>query len=82
MQRAFILTAALALTAAAQTPSSDSTPGRVTFRPPPTDDTNSIEVPTTLGPVTAPVDGLSADFTKTFLPYSITILEMNATNAR
>jgi alpha-N-arabinofuranosidase len=40
------------------------------------DDTNSIDAPAKIVPVTAPVDGLSADFTKTFPPYSITILEL------
>jgi alpha-N-arabinofuranosidase len=46
------------------------------------DDTNSIAEPTKIAPRTTPEDGLSADFTKTFPPYSITILEMKATNAR
>ena len=45
-------------------------------------DTNSILQPDKIVPITAVVDGLSADFTKTFPPYSITILEMKATNAR
>jgi alpha-N-arabinofuranosidase len=46
------------------------------------DDTNSILAPKKVVPVTTAVDGLGADFTKTFPPYSITILEMKATNAR
>jgi alpha-N-arabinofuranosidase len=46
------------------------------------DDTNSVLEPMKIAPVTAPIDGLGSDFTKTFPPYSITILEMKATNAR
>jgi alpha-N-arabinofuranosidase len=45
-------------------------------------DTNSILQHDKIVPVTALVDGLSADFTITFPPYSITILEMKATNVR
>jgi alpha-N-arabinofuranosidase len=45
-------------------------------------DTNSILQPDKIVPITAMVDGFSADFTKTFPPYSITILEMKATNVR
>ena len=40
------------------------------------DDTNSITEPTKIVPVTTKVDGLSADFTRTFPPYSITVLQM------
>ena len=41
-------------------------------------DTNSITEPTKIVPVTAKVDGLSANFTRTFPPYSISVLEMKA----
>ena len=40
------------------------------------DDTNSITEPTKIVPVTTNVDGLGANFTRTFPPYSITVLEM------
>ncbi|HLX95887.1 MAG TPA: alpha-L-arabinofuranosidase C-terminal domain-containing protein [Verrucomicrobiae bacterium] len=40
------------------------------------DDTNSIDEPTNIVPVTGTVDGLGADFTREFPPYSITILEL------
>ena len=46
------------------------------------DDTNSALQPSKIVPVTAPIDGLGSDFTKTFPPYSITILELKRTNAR
>jgi alpha-N-arabinofuranosidase len=39
-------------------------------------DTNSITNPTRIVPVTTKVDGLSANFTRTFPPYSISILEL------
>src|ERR1035441_6347506 len=39
-------------------------------------DTNSITEPTKIVPVTTPVDGLSTTFTRTFPPYSITVLMM------
>ena len=42
------------------------------------DDTNSINEPKKVVPVTEKVDGLSADFTREFPPYSITILELKA----
>ena len=41
-------------------------------------DTNSITDPTRIVPVTTKVDGLSANFTRTFPAYSISVLEMNA----
>jgi alpha-N-arabinofuranosidase len=41
-------------------------------------DTNSITEPTKIVPVTSKVDGLSANFTRTFPPYSINVLEMKA----
>jgi len=41
-------------------------------------DTNSITDPTHIVPVTTKVDGLSANFTRTFPPYSISVLEMKA----
>jgi alpha-N-arabinofuranosidase len=41
-------------------------------------DTNSITEPTKIVPVTAPVDGLAKTFTRTFPPYSITLLTMKA----
>ena len=40
------------------------------------DDTNSITEPTKIVPVTTDVDGLGAKFTRTFPPYSITVLQM------
>ncbi len=42
------------------------------------DDTNSVTEPAKIAPQTAAVDGLGAKFTRTFAPYSITILEMKA----
>jgi alpha-N-arabinofuranosidase len=42
------------------------------------DDTNSIQEPTKVVPVTENVDGLGTDFTREFPPYSITILELKA----
>jgi alpha-N-arabinofuranosidase len=39
-------------------------------------DTNSLQEPKKIVPVTANVDGLGADFTRDFPPYSITILEL------
>ncbi len=41
------------------------------------EDTNSITEPNKIVPVTADVTGLGADFTKTFPPYSITVLELS-----
>ena len=41
-------------------------------------DTNSIAEPAKIVPVTTPVDGLGATFTRTFPPYSITVLVMKA----
>jgi alpha-L-arabinofuranosidase len=40
------------------------------------DDTNSIQEPVKIIPVTSNVDGLGADFTRDFPPFSITILEL------
>ena len=40
------------------------------------DETNSIAEPTKIVPVTMNVDGLGANFTHTFPPYSITVLQM------
>ncbi len=40
------------------------------------DDTNSIGDPSRIVPVIAEVSGLSADFTRTFPPYSVSVLEM------
>jgi alpha-N-arabinofuranosidase len=40
------------------------------------DDTNSITEPTRIVPITTTVDGLGANFTRTFPPYSITVLQM------
>jgi alpha-N-arabinofuranosidase len=42
------------------------------------DDTNSIQEPAKIVPVTKKVDGLGTDFTREFPPYSITILELKA----
>jgi alpha-L-arabinofuranosidase len=39
-------------------------------------DTNSIAEPLKIVPVTSNVDGLSANFTRTFPPYSISVLEL------
>ncbi len=41
-------------------------------------DTNSITEPTKIVPVTSAVDGLGASFTRTFPPYSLTVLQMKA----
>ncbi len=41
-------------------------------------DTNSITDPVRIVPVTTKVDGLSANFTRTFPPYSISVLEVKA----
>jgi alpha-L-arabinofuranosidase len=41
-------------------------------------DTNSIQEPKKIVPVISTVDGLGADFTRDFPPYSITILELKA----
>ena len=41
-----------------------------------TEDTNSITEPTKIVPVTRKIDGLSKDFTRTFPPYSISILKL------
>ncbi len=40
------------------------------------EDTNSITEPSRIVPVTTSVDGLSADFTRTFPPYSVSVLLM------
>ena len=40
------------------------------------EDTNSIDEPTKIVPVTETVSGVSTDFTREFPPYSITILEL------
>jgi alpha-N-arabinofuranosidase len=40
------------------------------------DDTNSIQEPARIVPVTEKVDGLGTDFTREFPPYSITVLEL------
>jgi alpha-N-arabinofuranosidase len=40
------------------------------------EDTNSIAEPAKIVPVTTQVDGLGASFTRSFPPYSITVLEM------
>jgi alpha-N-arabinofuranosidase len=42
------------------------------------DDTNSIQEPAKIVPVTEKVDGLGTDFTREFPPYSITVLELKA----
>jgi alpha-N-arabinofuranosidase len=42
------------------------------------DDTNSIQEPTKIVPVTETADGLGTDFTREFPPYSVTILELKA----
>ena len=40
-------------------------------------DTNSIDEPTKIVPVTETVEGLGTDFTREFPPYSITVLKLN-----
>jgi alpha-N-arabinofuranosidase len=40
------------------------------------DDTNSIAEPVKIVPITTNVEGLGANFTRTFPPYSITVLQM------
>ncbi len=42
------------------------------------DDTNSIQAPAKIVPVTEKVKGLGPSFTRTFPPYSITVLELKA----
>jgi alpha-N-arabinofuranosidase len=42
------------------------------------DDTNSIQEPLKIVPITEKIDGLGTDFTREFPPHSITILELNA----
>ena len=42
------------------------------------EDTNSITEPNKIVPVNSKVDGLGANFTRTFPPYSITVLRMKA----
>ena len=41
-------------------------------------DTNSITEPTKIVPVTSNVDGLGTSFTRTFPPYSLTVLQLKA----
>jgi alpha-N-arabinofuranosidase len=43
------------------------------------DDTNTITEPTKLVPVTAEVSGLGTDFTRSFPPYSVSVLELKTT---
>jgi alpha-N-arabinofuranosidase len=43
-----------------------------------TEATNSITGPTRIVPVTTKIDGLIADFTRTFPPYSITVVRLKA----
>jgi alpha-N-arabinofuranosidase len=40
------------------------------------DDTNSITEPAKITPVIANVSGLSTDFTRSFPPYSVSVLEL------
>ena len=40
------------------------------------DDTNSITEPAKIVPITTNVEGLGASFTRTFPPYSVTVLQM------
>jgi alpha-N-arabinofuranosidase len=40
------------------------------------DETNTITEPNKIAPVTAKAEGLGADFTKSFQPYSITVLSL------
>ena len=42
-----------------------------------TEETNSITEPTKIVPVTSKIEGLSKDFTRTFAPYSVSILKLN-----
>jgi alpha-N-arabinofuranosidase len=41
-------------------------------------DTNSIAEPAKIVPVTSSVNGLGTSFTRTFPPYSLTVLQMKA----
>jgi alpha-N-arabinofuranosidase len=41
-------------------------------------DTNSITEPAKIVPIVTTVDGLSTNFSRTFPPYSISVLEMRA----
>jgi alpha-N-arabinofuranosidase len=49
----------------------------VVLSAPTPDATNSIAQPTQVVPVAAPIDGLGTSFTRTFPPYSITVLQLN-----
>ena len=42
-----------------------------------TEEVNSITKPTNIVPVTSKIDGLTRDFTRTFPPYSISVLKLN-----
>jgi len=42
-----------------------------------TEDTNSITQPTNIVPVPTKIDGLCKDFTRTFPPYSISVIKLN-----
>ena len=41
------------------------------------EETNTVMEPNKIAPVTADVTGLGSDFTRTFPPYSIAVLELN-----
>jgi alpha-L-arabinofuranosidase len=43
------------------------------------EDVNSIAEPTNVVPVTRKVDGLAADLTQSFPPYSVTVLKVGST---
>jgi len=42
------------------------------------DDTNSLQEPTKIVPITEPANGLGTNFTREFPAYSITVLELKA----
>jgi alpha-N-arabinofuranosidase len=46
------------------------------------EDTNSITEPKKIVPVTADASGLSTDFTHTFAPFSVNVLELKAASAK
>ncbi len=46
------------------------------------EDTNSITEPKKIVPVVSEVSGLGADFTRTYAPYSVNVVELKTTAAK
>jgi alpha-L-arabinofuranosidase len=46
------------------------------------DDTNSITEPRKVVPVISEISGLSADFSHSFAPYSVNVLELKTTSSK